>query len=105
VFVSLPDVGVHGENEIPFEMRLDQNYPNPFNPATKISYSLPQVSTVSLKVFDVMGREITVLLNNERKQAGNYAVPFDAANLPSGIYFYTLRTERFVETKKMALVK
>jgi hypothetical protein len=105
VFASLPDVGVHGENEIPFEMRLDQNYPNPFNPATKISYSLPRVGTVSLKIFDVMGREIAALVHNEKKQAGNYEVSFDAAYLPSGIYFYRLRTEEFVETKKMVLIK
>jgi hypothetical protein len=84
---------------------LKQNYPNPFNPLTKISYSLPQTSTVSLKVFDVIGREIAHLVNNERKPAGNYEISFDAADLPSGIYFYTLRTERFVETKKMTLVK
>jgi hypothetical protein len=105
VFASLPDVGIRDLNDIPRETRLNQNYPNPFNPLTKISYSLQQVSTVSLKIYDVMGREIASPMNNEKKQAGYYDVFFNAVNLASGIYFYTLQTEKFVKTKKMVVVK
>ena len=88
---------------------LQQNYPNPFNPTTIIKYSIPTnvkrgTLNVSLKVYDVLGNEIATLVNEE-KQAGNYEVEFNAANLPSGIYFYQLRARSFIETKKMILLK
>jgi len=83
---------------------LHQNYPNPFNPTTKINYQIPELSFVTLKVFDVLGNVIVTLLNDE-KPAGNYEVEFGAINLPSGIYFYRLQTGSFVETKKMVLMK
>ena len=83
---------------------LDQNYPNPFNPATKIKYSIPKRSYIILKVYDILGNEITTLLNEE-KPAGTYEVTWNVVNLPSGIYFYRLQAGSFVETKKMILLK
>jgi hypothetical protein len=96
---------VEGTVAMPEEFALMQNYPNPFNPQTTITYSLPGSSNVTLKVYDIVGREIETLMHNERKTAGTYIVSFDAANLPSGVYFYRLQTEKFLETKKMILIK
>ncbi|MFN3386137.1 MAG: alpha-amylase family glycosyl hydrolase [Candidatus Thermochlorobacter sp.] len=85
---------------------LEQNYPNPFNPTTTIRYQLPQATTVSLKVFDVLGREVATLVN-ARQAAGQYSVQFSAGDkaLSSGVYFYRLQAGNFVETKKMVLIK
>lgn len=83
---------------------LDQNYPNPFNPSTVINYSLPKDGFVELRVFDVLGREVTTLVNEEKK-AGTYKMTFNAAHLSSGIYFYRLKTGKFSETKKFILLK
>jgi hypothetical protein len=83
---------------------LLQNYPNPFNPTTKIRYSVLQSSNIILKVFDILGREVATIVNEE-KPDGEYEVEFNAANLPSGIYFYQLSAGNFVETKKMVLLK
>jgi hypothetical protein len=84
--------------------RLDQNYPNPFNPVTTIRYQIPEQSFTTLKVFDLLGREISTLVR-EDKSPGNYEVRFDASGLPSGIYFYKLQVGKFNETKKMILLK
>lgn len=83
---------------------LNQNYPNPFNPNTVISYQLSVAGFISLKVYDLNGREITTLIN-KKQSAGSYSVEFNASNLSSGIYFYTLQTDKFTDTKKMILVK
>ncbi|MDO8548692.1 MAG: T9SS type A sorting domain-containing protein [Ignavibacteria bacterium] len=90
---------------------LEQNYPNPFNPSTKITYSIPDKSFVTLKVFDPLGREISQLVNEE-KEAGKYEIEFDANNLSSGVYFYKIeavpigrQAGDFVETKKMILLR
>jgi sugar lactone lactonase YvrE/fibronectin type 3 domain-containing protein len=83
---------------------LGQNYPNPFNPTTTIEYAMPQAGVVTLKVYDVLGREVTTLVN-ERKAAGNYAVPFNGSGLASGVYFYKLTAGNFTATKKLLLVK
>jgi aminopeptidase N len=88
----------------PFSYSLEQNYPNPFNPNTIISYQLPISSDVLLKVFDVLGNEIATLVN-EYKPAGSYELTWQAANLPSGIYFYQLHVGNFIESKKMLLLK
>ena len=89
---------------IPAEFRLSQNYPNPFNPSTTISFDIPVDGKVSLKLFDMSGKEISTLVN-EVKTAGYYSVNFNASNLTSGIYFYSIQAGDFTATKKMMLVK
>ena len=85
-------------------LMLSQNYPNPFNPTTVISYQLPVSNHVSLKVYDVLGREVVTLVN-EVKEAGNYEVKFDASKLSSGIYFYSIKSGEYRAVKKMSLIK
>jgi len=97
-------VGVENENQIPTQYSLSQNYPNPFNPATNIEFRIADFGFVTLKVYDVLGIEVAALVN-EDKPAGSYQVSFDASQLSSGIYFYTLIAGSFVETKKMMLLK
>lgn len=89
---------------LPKEFALQQNYPNPFNPLTHIKYSLPKAGFVSLDVFNVLGQRIATLVNGEH-QAGRYSVGFDAASLPSGMYFYRLVTDDFSSVRKMILLK
>ncbi len=89
---------------IPSEYALLQNYPNPFNPVTKISFDLPKTGLVSLKVFDILGKEVATLVN-EVKNPGSYIVDFDGASLSSGVYFYRLETNGFTSVKKMMLIK
>jgi photosystem II stability/assembly factor-like uncharacterized protein len=84
--------------------QLFQNYPNPFNPITKIEFSIPRLELVQIKVYDILGKEITTLLN-EYKQVGTYKIEFDASNLPSGIYFYRMLSGSYSETKKMILLR
>lgn len=95
---------VEGADKLPTNYVLDQNYPNPFNPTTKISYQLPQSGYVNLKVFNTLGKEVASLVNEE-KSAGHYKVDFNAQGLSSGIYFYTIQSGSFQETKKMILLK
>jgi len=90
--------------EIPSKYSLGQNYPNPFNPSTVVRYQLSVVGNVSLKVYDVQGREVQTLVN-ERLQPGTYEVTFDGSKLNSGVYFYQLLKGDFKETKKMLLLK
>ena len=90
--------------EIPSKYSLGQNYPNPFNPTTVISFQLPVVSDVSIKIYDVQGREVQMLVN-ERMQAGMYEVSFDGSGLTSGVYFYQMRAGKYIETKRMILLK
>lgn len=85
--------------------RLAQNYPNPFNPSTKINFTLPADSKVSLNIYDVSGRLVSTLINNEFKQANYYTISFNGVNLSSGTYFYSIQTDRNNETKKMILIK
>lgn len=92
------------EESIPKEYRLNQNYPNPFNPVTKIRWQSPVSGWQSLKIYDILGNEIIILVSGE-KPAGVYEVEFDAGNLSSGVYFYTLKTETFIQTKKMILIR
>jgi ligand-binding sensor domain-containing protein len=94
-----------GENNFNLEsFTLSQNYPNPFNPSTVISYQLPVIGFVTLKVYNILGREIATLVNEE-KPAGEYKVEFNGNNLPSGIYFYQLKAGSFAEIRKMVLLK
>lgn len=94
------------KQSVPTEFMLMQNYPNPFNPSTIISYSIPETQNVSLIVYDLLGKEVAVLVN-EVKQPGSYNTQFAIPNfqLSSGIYFYTLKTDRFAQTRKMLLTK
>jgi hypothetical protein len=92
------------DNEIPTVFSIAQNYPNPFNPLTTIGFSIPTKSFVSLKVFDLIGREVTTLMSQE-KPAGTYHVTFDASKLPSGVYFYRLTAGDFMQVKKMLMIK
>ena len=88
----------------PTDFALEQNYPNPFNPTTNISYSIPQNSFVTLKVYDVLGNEFATLVN-ENQEAGNYQVTFNASTLSNGVYFYRLQANDFDITKKMIFMK
>jgi hypothetical protein len=96
--------GVQGTVVIPKDFVLFQNYPNPFNPTTVIHYYLPVASHAVVKVYDVLGREVATLVN-EQKSAGSYQVTFDAHLLTSGVYFYSLQAGSFAETKKLILIK
>ena len=105
-------VGVNDEDNLPKKYMLYQNYPNPFNPSTKIKYSIPNVrqghasalQNVVLKVYDILGREITTLVNKEQIP-GNYTIEFDASHLTSGVYFYDLQANRYNQTRKFVLLK
>jgi len=91
-------------SSLPKEFSLHQNYPNPFNPTTTINYSIPKSSSVTIKVYDLLGREISTLVN-EKKPVGNYSVQFNASKLVSGVYFYRLQAGDFTQTKKLILLK
>ena len=110
-FILLSSLIIAQESDIstPNKFSLEQNYPNPFNPSTTIRFTIPLVGAnrntpVLLKIYNVLGNELAIIIN-EDLAAGNYNVEYDASNLPSGIYFYTLTTNDFSETKKMTLVK
>lgn len=106
-------VSVQDDNSIQFVsgFKLSQNYPNPFNPSTSISYTIPEVISiegrnlnVQLKIYDILGNEVATLVN-EDKPAGSYEVQFEANNLSSGVYFYTIKAGNFIATKKMILLR
>jgi hypothetical protein len=88
----------------PNDFALDQNYPNPFNPTTSIKYSLPEETHVKLTIYDLLGNEVKVLVD-ENKTAGTYTAKFNGSELTSGIYIYRLQAGDFVSTKRMALIK
>lgn len=92
------------DRELPEGITLNQNYPNPFNPATVITFSIPTPDNVTLTVYSILGEKVATLVNEELS-AGNYSVDFNAQNLPSGVYFYTLTSGSFKETKRMMLVR
>lgn len=89
---------------LPSNYELSQNYPNPFNPETVISYQLPEIGHVTLKIYNTLGEEVALLVN-ENKSPGYYKVNFDGSKLTSGIYFYTIQTNGFTQSKKMLLIK
>ena len=92
-------------NTIPTEYSISQNYPNPFNPTTIINFGLPKAGLVKLVVYDILGRTVQTLVNNEFKEAGNYKADFDGTNFASGVYFYRIEAGDFVQIKKMVLIK
>jgi hypothetical protein len=94
----------NNQNEIPSNYALKQNYPNPFNPTTTIRFSLPKSGVVSLKVYNILGKEVATLVNGNLNP-GTYNINWDANGYASGVYFYRLQTGNFVETKKMILLK
>ena len=89
---------------VPDKFALSQNYPNPFNPVTKINFDLPKDSKVDMRIYDMLGREVALLLN-EVKTAGYYTINFNASRLSSGIYFYRLSTGDFTSVKKLVVIK
>jgi hypothetical protein len=95
---------IENTNEKPYDFFLLQNYPNPFNPSTAISYSIPNEKFVSLKIYDIIGNEVSTLVD-KKQSAGSYQINFNADGLSSGIYFYKLQTENFNQTMKMILLK
>jgi subtilisin-like proprotein convertase family protein len=100
-----PIVGIQNiSNELPDSYSLSQNYPNPFNPVTNIKFDIPNVSNVKLTVFDITGREVAQLVN-QQLETGTYNVNFDASHLATGTYFYRLEAGEFTEVKKMILIK
>jgi len=92
------------KNNIPDNFELYQNYPNPFNPETTIEYSIPKASHVIITIFDLLGREVTKLINEE-KQPGNYSFEFNAGKFASGVYFYRMQAGNFISTRKLVLLK
>ena len=106
----ITDVHEESKSEVPISFELKQNYPNPFNPSTIIEFTIPNVKTTrrvvftTLKLFDILGREIALLVN-ESKSPGNYKIEFNASGIPSGMYFYTLTSGDYSKTMKMVLIK
>jgi hypothetical protein len=106
-FIDIPNatvLSVDNNSKIPTNYSLSQNFPNPFNPETSIRYSIPKQSHVTIKVFDILGREVTTLVNEE-KNVGNYEVKFNSKKIASGIYFYRIQAGDFLSTKKMTVLK
>lgn len=101
---SVTSVNGNVSAAVPMEYSLKQNYPNPFNPTTTIGYSIPKNGNVTLKVYNILGKEIATLVNEE-KSAGNYSVKFNAKDIPSGLYLYTLTAGSYTETKKLVVLK
>ena len=101
---SFLSTGAGRTDVVPFAFDLQQNFPNPFNPSTTIPFSIKQNTFVSLKVFDIVGREVATILNGDMK-AGNYTRQWNASGLSAGIYFYRLSAGKFIETKKLILLK
>ena len=102
--VSSLITGIAGNSSLPEKYAMHQNYPNPFNPTTKIKFDIPKNGIVKLTVHDVLGRQVSTLVNNDLT-AGRYEVEWSAGGYSSGIYFYRIEAEGFVETKRMMLVK
>jgi len=105
VGISISTVGIGSNNlEIPSEYKLEQNFPNPFNPSTNIKFEIREKGFVDLKIYNSLGKEVAALVN-EVREAGKYSVDFNAELLSNGTYFYTLRVNDFIQTKKMILLK
>lgn len=101
---TILDVEGLASAQMPVRYGLMQNYPNPFNPRTTIKYDLPKSSMVKLSVYDILGREVSVLVN-DMKNAGSYEVKYDASGLSSGFYFYRIQAGDFVQSKRLVVLK
>ena len=97
-------VKVERSDNLPDRFELEANYPNPFNPTTEFRYEMPEARWMTLKIYDVLGREVATVVN-EVKQPGKYTVQWDAANAPSGVYWYRLQAGTFTQVKKMVLIR
>ncbi|MGH7492733.1 MAG: T9SS type A sorting domain-containing protein, partial [bacterium] len=105
IYSILSDVKIRENTSIiPAAYTLDQNYPNPFNPSTQIRYGLPKAGHISLKIYDLTGREIATLVD-QFQSAGAFTVTFDGKGLTTGVYFYRLRSESYSEVRRMLFVK
>ncbi|MCX6166044.1 MAG: T9SS type A sorting domain-containing protein [Ignavibacteriae bacterium] len=102
--MNLQPNAISNNGNTPTKYSLSQNYPNPFNPVTKIEYSIPKSGFVSLKIFDILGREVSALIN-EYKNAGYYNIDFNASELSSGVYYYKFESGDYNEVKKMTIIK
>jgi hypothetical protein len=103
--LKLVTTGIYDRNDfVPSSFTLYQNYPNPFNPSTTISFDLPSNGFVSLKIYDLLGREITTLINQELS-SGKHRINFDGKTLTSGVYLYTLQFNGNIQSRKMILIK
>jgi hypothetical protein len=100
---TLASVGANSTDQ-PDRFTVGQNYPNPFNPSTKIAYTLPQRSRVTVTVFTILGTEIATLVNGEQA-SGQHEINFNGENLPSGIYLYRVQAGNYIQTRKMSLLK
>jgi hypothetical protein len=101
---GLSDINFKKKDNLPREFALLQNYPNPFNPTTTIGYQLPVTGYLTIKAYDLLGREVATVFEGV-KAAGNYSVSFDASGLASGIYLYILKANDFTQSKKMLLLR
>jgi hypothetical protein len=99
-----PTLSIGKPAVLPVAGTLHQNYPNPFNPTTTIKFELPKASQVNLSVYDLLGRQVSVLVN-EKKDAGVHEVKFDASGLSSGVYFYRIQVGDFTQTRKLCLIR
>jgi len=97
-------VGIENETQLPKKFALYQNFPNPFNPATTIRYDLPKQATVTITIFDVIGRQVAKLVNSEQP-AGAYSVRWDATGFASGLYYYRIEAGDFASVRKLVLMK
>jgi len=103
-FISLPDNITNTGSEIPGEFKLFQNYPNPFNPETKINFDIPEISNVKISVYDISGKLISVLVNGSFN-AGKYSLNFSGSGLKSGAYIYQIIAGKYIEYRRMILLK
>jgi hypothetical protein len=104
-FTMSTATGIGNNTSAPLTFSLSQNYPNPFNPTTMINFTIPKLSNVTLKVYDLKGQLVALLMNGELKTEGNYSFEFDGSSLASGMYFYKIEAGSFSETRKMILMK
>jgi len=105
IFNDLPTGSEENLSTVPKEYQLEQNYPNPFNPSTVIKYQIPDAGFVTLKVYDVLGNEVAILVNENKEPGRKYNITFNASALSSGVYIYQLRVNDYLSTKKMVLMK